>query len=85
MLRSAWVVLPVSEWMVVGHKEVTLAGRAERSEPWGCREPRRVKYLNALGGGASVQSSCVRLGFLAVSQTGFSDGRMPEIWPHCLH
>lgn len=29
MLRSAWVVLPVSEWMVVGYKEVTLAGRAK--------------------------------------------------------
>lgn len=29
MLRSAWVVLPVSEWMVVGYKKVTLADRTK--------------------------------------------------------
>lgn len=29
MLRAAWVVLPASEYMVVWHKEVTLAGRAK--------------------------------------------------------
>lgn len=29
MLRTAWVVLPSFEYMVVWHKEVTLAGRAK--------------------------------------------------------
>lgn len=30
-----------------------------------------------------AESGCVHLGYLAIPHIGFSDEKMPEIWPHC--
>lgn len=61
--------------MLLWHKGTTLAGRAKpSSESWGRCERRRVKHLNAIGGGVCIKSSCVHLGFLAIPQTGFLGG-----------
>lgn len=61
----------VCKWMVLWHKESTLAiGAKLLLESWATLNPGRVIHLpSAFSGGVYIRSSCVHLGLLARSQT----------------